>query len=473
MRRYIFLALLFLNFHALQALEIDPTYYIYPLKNVARLYSANFGELRPDHFHSGVDIKTDGVEGKSVVAVADGYVSRLGLSPSGYGLALYVTHPNGTTSVYGHLSRFRDDLARRVRYERYSQKKHSVSLFFKPEEFPVKQGELIAYSGNSGSSSGPHLHYEIRETASQRPINIFAKGIIKPRDTRRPWFVKIHYIEVDTLNGVAYHSPRKTYSVLNPSVGQYTLNTPGNTITVGRKGYFVAEVTDRKNDVTNTFGVHSFGAQVDGDYFFKYQMDGFTFATTRYVNGVSCYALKLGSRNEVIRLAQQEYATSQFYPLIKERGVVRCEVNQRREVIMKTADDCGLEATLKFTIVGSEQSWAAKADASRPIIYSNRSFTHSDDGLSVSIPAKSLYESMPYLCEIVTPRNLKIDSLVRVVSPTYKILCDSIPLHKAMTISIATPLTQEEATHATIAKISRKGVAAAVGGTYKDGKMTI
>ena len=101
------------------AQTLDPAYYDFPLRNVAGYYSANFGEMRPNHFHSGIDFKTDGVEGKSVVAVADGYVSRVSQSPTGYGLALYVTHPNGTTSVYGHLSRFRKDIADFVFAERH------------------------------------------------------------------------------------------------------------------------------------------------------------------------------------------------------------------------------------------------------------------------------------------------------------------------------------------------------------------
>ncbi len=473
MRRYIFILILFLTTQSTQALEIDPAYYIYPVENVARLYSANFGELRPDHFHSGVDIKTDGVEGKRVVAVADGYISRLGVSTSGYGLALYVVHPNGTTSVYGHLSKFRGDIAKRVQTERYAAQKHSITLYFKPNEFPVKQGELIAYSGNTGSSSGPHLHYEIRESATQSPINIFAKRIIKPRDTRRPWILKVHYIEVDSLDGVAYHSPRRTYTTLNPSVGQYVLNIPKNEIAVGRSGYFITEVSDRKNDVTNTFGVYSFEGLVDGVQYFKYQMDRFSFTSTRYVNVVSCYALKLGSRNEVIRMALPECGTSQFYPTIKNRGVVSCDVGQRREVVMKAVDDCGLTATLKFNIVGKEQSFKAQVSDSQKMIYAKKAFTHSTNGVEVSIPAGTLYESIPFKQEILVAPKMEIDSTVRVASSIYKILCDSIPLHKAMTISMDLPLDEWEQSKAIIAKLTHKGKAVAVGGEYKGGRISV
>ena len=141
-----------------------PEEYIYPIRDVEGLYSANFGEMRPGHFHAGIDIKTDGAEGKPLVAVADGYVSRVSLGAYGYGRAVYLTLHNGTTAVYGHLQRFRKDIEERVREERHARRSNSVNLWFGPDTWPVKQGDVVGYSGNSGSSMGPHLHYELRDS---------------------------------------------------------------------------------------------------------------------------------------------------------------------------------------------------------------------------------------------------------------------------------------------------------------------
>ena len=189
-RGYILLIISLLTIFTAYGQKLNPDYYTYPLKNVAGYYSANFGEMRPNHFHSGTDFKTDGVEGKSVVAVADGYVARVAYSPSGYGLALYVNHPNGTTSVYGHLSRFRKDIADFVFEERHRQQRSRIDVECKTDQFKVKRGEEIAKSGNTGSSMGPHLHFEIRNTASQKTLNIIAQRLVKPKDSISPYIMK-------------------------------------------------------------------------------------------------------------------------------------------------------------------------------------------------------------------------------------------------------------------------------------------
>ena len=183
MQRFLILFLLTTACLGAQGQQLDPNDYIYPLRELKqRLYSANFGEIRPGHFHAGVDIKTDAEEGKPVVAAADGYVSRVVLQAGGYGRAVYLTLRNGTTVVYGHLRRFRDDIERHVRRERYERRSNGVNLWFGPGTWPVKQGDVVAYSGDSGSSGGPHLHYEIRDTETQRLYNPVREGIIRPRD---------------------------------------------------------------------------------------------------------------------------------------------------------------------------------------------------------------------------------------------------------------------------------------------------
>ena len=135
------------------------------------LLSGTFGELRSGHFHSGIDIKTGGVTGKNIHSIGDGWVSRVKVSPYGFGNALYITHPEGYTSVYGHLEAFNNDLADYVLEEQYKQKRFSVDIPVPRGEFIFHKGDVIAKSGNSGSSAGPHLHFEIRDAATQNILN--------------------------------------------------------------------------------------------------------------------------------------------------------------------------------------------------------------------------------------------------------------------------------------------------------------
>ena len=148
--------------------------------------SGNFGELRSNHFHGGLDFKTQQVSGKPLLAIADGYISKVTVTAGGYGNALYITHDNGYTSVHGHLDRFLPEIAALVREKQYREQSFVVTLEFGPEEFRVRQGDIVAYAGNTGYSFGPHLHMEIRETATNEPIDPLPFYKDKIADTTPP-----------------------------------------------------------------------------------------------------------------------------------------------------------------------------------------------------------------------------------------------------------------------------------------------
>ena len=154
--------------------------------DVPMSFSGTYGELRHDHFHGGLDWRVGGKVGDDIHAIKSGYISRVSVSPYGYGNGIYITHPDGTTSVYGHLLRFCDKVARRVEEEQYAQESFSVNLTFGPEDFPVRQGEVIGQVGNTGSSAGPHLHMEIRDTEQDIPLNYLSRGVYKPTDKTAP-----------------------------------------------------------------------------------------------------------------------------------------------------------------------------------------------------------------------------------------------------------------------------------------------
>ena len=455
------------------AQKLDPSYYDFPLRDVAGYYSANFGEMRPNHFHSGTDFKTNGVEGKPVIAVADGYVSRILQSPTGYGLALYVVHPNGTTSVYGHLSRFRKDIADYVFAERHRLKQSRVDLYCKAGQFTVKRGEEIARSGNTGSSQGPHLHFEIRDSRTGKTFNIIKQGIVTPKDDISPYIMKVHYIEVDTVRGVPVHSRPATYAVHKADKTTYR-TAQQSPIKVGRNGYFVVETSDRKNDVANTYGVYNLVEKIDGKTIFEYRNDGFTFDLSRYCNAVSYYPIQRSSRNEAMRTALLQGGTKYFYPTLVNRGVVTTTAEQTRDVEFLITDDCGNTSTLKFQIVGKADAdcFKGEIDQEAYIVEYNHDFADKvDDVLSVVIPKGALYESIAMKMER-SDVEIKADSTVSVLSPAYTIHDANTPLQTSIGVVFSMPIEEALQPYTTMASVAANGRLSYIGGTYRNRRFT-
>lgn len=470
MRRFLIPLLATVLAAAAYGQRLDPADYVYPVLDVSRLYAANFGELRPAHFHAGIDIKTDGVEGKPLVAVADGYVSRVSLAAGGYGRAIYLTLDNGTTAVYGHLQRFRDDIEKRVREERYRNRSNGADLRFDAAEWPVRQGDTIGFSGNSGSSMGPHLHFELRDTPTQRLRNVVREGVIRPEDDLPPRIMRLHYIEVDTLDGIPVHRRPVSYAVVREAEGRYRL-TREEPVGAGRKGYFVVEASDRRNGVGNTFGLWRLALSADGKPLFEYRMDGFEQANSRCCDAVSYYPLQLTSRNEVIRTAQLAESPACFYPVMVERGIVRTEAGQTRRIRIEAWDDCGNRSQLEFDILGRTESFRAEADSAATALTPERTgIVRLGREVTARIPAGALYE--PVFCRAERCPAPASDSTLIVLSPGYRILPATTPLHRAMTVSVRAFVPENLQPHTVLAARNVKGRLTCIGGKYADGAVT-
>jgi hypothetical protein len=166
--------------------KIEDGYFQFPIQpSKTNFLAGTMGELRASHFHAGVDIKTNGVEGLNVFAAAEGYVSRIAVSTGGYGNCVYIAHPNGTTTVYAHLQNFNKELAQYVLESQYNKKSFTVNLFPERNRFKLKKGEILGNSGNSGSSTGPHLHFEIRN-AQQQVLDPLRFGFSEVKDKIAP-----------------------------------------------------------------------------------------------------------------------------------------------------------------------------------------------------------------------------------------------------------------------------------------------
>lgn len=242
------------------------------------LLSGNFGELRATHFHSGVDIKTGGVEGRPVRCVQDGTVSRVCVSPTGYGNALYIDHPDGTTTVYAHLQRFEPRVAARVREKQYARESFRIDEPMLPEGIRFRRGDTIGYSGNTGSSGGPHLHFEIRTTSTEHTLNPLR--FYPLRDTRPPIPKHLRFYALHPDGSV---QPLNSCTPKHTGTGHYTAGR--HTLPAGRIG-IGAFIIDHMNDSWNKLGVYRLTLTVGQDTFYRLSADSSAFPHSCFINEV-------------------------------------------------------------------------------------------------------------------------------------------------------------------------------------------
>ncbi len=258
--------------------------------------AGSFGEPRPDHFHSGIDIKTNGAEGQPVFAVGDGYISRIRVSPYGYGRAIYITHTNGYTSVYGHLSRFNAALEKYVHQQHYLKKTSELDLYPASSLFPVKQKDTIAFSGNTGGSTAPHLHFEIRDSKTEivlNPLDFYPKGFYV--DTIPPQINKVKFYQFVNSFYMPYSGIEKPYINIEPVInnGKLTTSHPfhvKNTTALGYRYCFSLEGFDKQDNSENKNGIYKIDVVKGKDTVFKYILNEIDFDKTRMCNAFVDYS---------------------------------------------------------------------------------------------------------------------------------------------------------------------------------------
>jgi len=252
--------------------------------DIPLILAGSFGELRSNHFHSGIDIKTQQRQGLPIYAIGDGSVTRIKISHWGYGKVLYVAHPNGYTSVYGHLQKFSPEIEAFIKKEQYRKKSYEVEVFPEYGEVKVEKGKVIAYGGNTGGSSGPHLHFEIRSSISEKPTNPLLYGL-EVRDATNPTLVKLFGYPLSENAQVNQSKNVIELDFKKLEDGTFLaekVNALG-TIGLGFIGY------DRQDLAANKNGVYSVQQSVNGKVYTEYDFESFSFSETRYINTLIDY----------------------------------------------------------------------------------------------------------------------------------------------------------------------------------------
>lgn len=390
--------------------------------------SATFAELRSNAFHAGVDIRTQGVEGKEVFAVADGYVSRIGVSPYGYGKVLYITHNDGFTSVYAHMSKFNKMITDFVKDKQYKDESFAQNIMLKENEFPIKRGDFLGFTGNSGSSGGPHLHYEIRYTKTQEPVNPLYFGL-RIKDTKKPVIKGLAIYPLE--NSIVNNNDTTIYLNVNYKEGVYSLDN--SIFTVSGDIAFGINVYDQADGANNKNGPYSIELFADNELIFNIISDKYSYNETRYINSLIDYSRYIKNKERFVRTEIDKYNNLGLYETRK--GVV--PVNQGDTINMKyvVKDYNGNKSVLNFTLIGVK----LHVDEIDDLVYDTESYYEVIDGNPLNITLKDFEMDIPKMAfyrDVVIETTLS-DTMSNIYSDyVYHIGNEEIPVHKKATLRI-------------------------------------
>lgn len=309
--RFILFILLFFSITAYPQNNYPQDYFTDPLE-IPLVLAGTFAELRSNHFHSGLDIKTQQREGLKVLAAADGFVSRIKVSHYGYGKALYITHPNGYTTVYAHLQKFSPDIEAYVKKQQYDKESFEIELFPKASDLLVTKSSLVAYSGNTGGSAGPHLHFEIRDK-EERPINPMLFGI-NIKDTTPPFVTAIYAYPMDDSSHVNNSNDKQKLRLIPLQSGDFTVE---NIEAYGKIGIGII-TNDRQDYAPNKNGVYNIQTFFNGSQAFELDFQQFSFDETKHLNRLIDYQHYKENKQRIQKLFNDNNPLSIVKPIYND-----------------------------------------------------------------------------------------------------------------------------------------------------------
>lgn len=429
--------------------------------DIPLVLSANFGELRPNHFHSGIDLKTQSVINKPVYAIEDGYISRISVSPSGYGLALYINHPkSGHMSVYGHLNSFAPKTAEYAKNKQYERESFAVDISVPVNALPVKKGDLIAYSGNTGSSGGPHVHFEIRDSKTQLvldPLPYYKEDI---KDTQAPIVKGITVYPLES-KGVVNNSPlplRQAITQLKEG-GHSSLK---DTIQAWGMVGIGINANDMMDETTNIYGVKSVRLYCDDKPLFSYNISTISFDKTRMIN--SLIDFDYWSQKKVFYM-KSIIEPGNKLPMISAANNGYMDINQERVYNFRyeLEDLYGNSTIYAFEIEGKKQPIPEQPQCSQAMAWNQNNYFITET-FSLTIPKANLYKDICF--------SLQQDASKTYLSDVYTVHKSFVPLQGNCEMKISLNKdTVPNKSHYGIVRI-RDGKESWVGGTYKSGALT-
>jgi hypothetical protein len=400
-------------------------YFRNPLSIPMKL-AGNFGELRPNHYHMGFDIKTNARENLPVYSAADGYIGRIKIEPYGFGRAIYVVHPNGFTTVYAHLNAFNPTLEKWVKDQQYQQQSWKVFLELTPDLFPVKKGDFLAYSGNTGGSQAPHVHFEVRRTNGDVNVNPFLFGF-PVADNVPPVLQRLAVY--DRTRSVYEQSPR-VYPVRAVSGSSY-LPSPSVITVASPLVSFGIGAYDTQTGSTNHNGIFESTLLVDAEPVVGFRMDNISYNDTRDLNAHIDYKTKSQGGAFLQHLSELPGYMNGIYKRNKGNGVVDVSDGEVHEISIVVKDASGNTSTLKYKV----QYKFNEHDQELPVTSAKKFYPQMMEGYESEecefyIGERCLYDSVHIRYNKAANTNAQVVSSIHTIGAAY------IPLRDSMLVRI-------------------------------------
>lgn len=420
--------------------------------DIPLILAGTFGELRSNHFHSGIDIKTQQRQGLPLYAIGDGSVTRIKISLWGYGKAMYVAHPNGYTSVYAHLKKFSPEIEEYIKQAQYKKQSYEVEVFPEYGEVKVEKGNVIAYTGNTGGSSGPHLHFEIRSSVTEKPTNPLLYGL-EVRDATNPVLSQIFAYPLSKDANVNQQSKKVQINFTKQKDGSFLADkvVAWGTIGFGFIGF------DRQDMAANKNGIYSVQQIVNGQIYTDFDFETFSFRESRYINTFIDYDHFGKSRQRIQRLFKDPSNKLSIYNTLKNDGkiVVKEGLSYNVELILK--DLMGNITTAVIPIIGKKESVTIEKEETKTDHYltANKPNNYDLAAAKVYFPSNTFYND--FYIDLVKGTD------------TVKIHNNRVPAHRNFTITFdVSKYKEEERKKMFIARLDSKNKAN-YASTYKRG----
>ena len=426
--------------------------------DLALSLSGSYGELRATHFHSGVDFRIGGVSGARLYAAADGYVSRISVSPGGYGHAIYIDHPDGRTTLYGHMMDFAPNITRWVREQQYLQKDFSVNLYPEKSMFPLKKGDFIGRAGNTGSSGGPHLHFEVRESSTQIPLNPLKATSITVVDNIPPEFRSIGFY------GICNHQALPSrWKVASHNSGYNGIISLPDTF------YVAVDAIDRQNGTNAKLAVYQYNYYLDDTLVFSFTPEKIPFDAGRYINSIVEYSEKSNNNISMVKSWVEPGGGLASNIRSVNDGLFILRDNLEHKIRIELKDEHGNTTNKYFRAKRSGSPGSLKGDTQN----SNNSFSRSivmpwfipnryhDSLVRLMLPPAALYSSIEFSADTI---NVNGDIYHMVHN-------ESTPLHNPAILALKVPakFAGMPVQKLMLVKLNKNGRLSSAGGTWRNG----